>query len=182
MDIVARAKGMILNPREEWAAIAGETADSKSLLLGYAAPLAAIPAVAEFLATLAVSGGRGIFGTLVSSIVAYVLGLVGVYIVTKIAEMLAPHFGGMADEPTAMKLVVYAATASWVFGAAVIIPFIGWILVLFGAIYSLYAFYLGTTPVVRVPENQAVVYTAAVVVVAIVVNVIIGYVTWIFIG
>ncbi|MBX6375584.1 MAG: hypothetical protein IRZ13_15305 [Acetobacteraceae bacterium] len=35
MDIVARAKGMILNPREEWAAVAGETADTKSLLLGY---------------------------------------------------------------------------------------------------------------------------------------------------
>ena len=29
MDIVARAKGMILNPREEWAAVAGETAEDR---------------------------------------------------------------------------------------------------------------------------------------------------------
>ncbi|MBX6375583.1 MAG: YIP1 family protein [Acetobacteraceae bacterium] len=138
--------------------------------------------MAGFLATLIVFGGRGIFGALVSSIVGYVLGLVGLYVVAKIAEMLAPRFGGMADEPTAMKLVAYAATASWVFGAAVIIPLIGWIVALFGSLYSLYTFYLGTTPVVRVPENQAVVYTAAVIVVAIVVNIIIGAVTWIFIG
>lgn len=181
MDIVARAKGMIMNPRGEWATVAGEAADSKSLLLGYAAPLAAIPAVAGFLATLILLGGRGIVSALISSIVGYVLGLVGIYVVAKIVEMLAPRFGGMADEPTAMKLVVYAATAAWVFGAAIIVPIIGWIVVLIGALYSLYTFYLGAAPVARVPDNQTVVFTIAVIVVAIVVNFLIGLVVRLFI-
>ncbi|MBW8270488.1 Yip1 family protein [Caldovatus aquaticus] len=180
MDIVARAQGMIRNPRGEWARIAGEAADTRALLLGYAAPLAAIPAVAGFLATLLLFGGRGVASALVSSIVGYVLGLVGLYIVAKIVEVLAPKFGGVADEPTAMKLVAYAATASWVFGAAVIIPLIGWIVALIGALYSLYTFYLGAPPVVRVPENQAVVFTIAVLVVAIVVNLLIGLVVQLF--
>jgi hypothetical protein len=180
MDIVARAKGMILNPREEWATVAGESTDTRSLLLGYAAPLAAIPAVAGLVVTLALLDGRGIAGVLFSSLVGYVLGLVGVYIVAKIVETLAPRFGGTADEPTAMKLVVYAATASWVFGAAVIVPLIGWIVALIGALYSLYLFYLGTAPVARVPEGQAVVFTVAVVVVAIVVNILIAIVVGVF--
>lgn len=57
MDIVARAKGLITRPREEWEAIAGEPTDTASLFKGYVAPLSAIPAVAGFIG-LAVFAGR----------------------------------------------------------------------------------------------------------------------------
>jgi hypothetical protein len=174
MDIVARAKGMILSPREEWQVVAGESADTKSLLVGYAVPLAAIPAVAGFLAVLILTGGRGIVDALVSSIIGYILSLVGLYVIAKVIEMLAPKFGGSADEPTAMKLATYAFTASWVAGAAIIIPVIGWLVSLVGGLYSLYTFYIGTTPVARVPENQSLVFTIAVIVVAVVINIVIG--------
>ncbi len=174
MDIVARAQNMIMRPREEWAVIAGEPADSRSLLAGYAAPLAAIPAVAGFVAVLMWTGGRGVAGALTGAILNYVLTLVGVYVIAKVVEFLAPKFGGVADEPTAMKLVVYAFTASWVAGAAVIVPLIGWIVALLGGLYSLYTFYIGTAPVARVPGNQSLVFTVAVIVVAIVINIVIG--------
>ena len=48
MDIVARAKGLITRPREEWMAIAREPSDTASLFKGYVMPVSAIPAVAGF--------------------------------------------------------------------------------------------------------------------------------------
>jgi len=180
MDIVARAQGMLMRPREEWAVVAGEPADTKSLFMGYAVPLAAIPAVMGFLAALLWTGGRGLFGALLASIVSYILGLVGLWVIGKVVEFLAPKFGGAADEPQAMKLVVYSYTAAWVAGIVLIIPVIGGIIALLGALYSLYTFYIGAPIVVRVAENQAFIFTIAVIVVAIVIGVVIAFIAALF--
>ena len=46
MDIIQRAKNICLTPTTEWPVIATESATPRELLGGYAAPLAAIGAIA----------------------------------------------------------------------------------------------------------------------------------------
>jgi hypothetical protein len=184
MDIVARAKGLILSPREEWPRVAAEPADTQSLFTGYAMPLAAIPAVAGFIAlailgaSLSVATGGaarvGIAAALGNAILSYLLGLVGVFVVGKIIEALSPRFGGTPDPVAAMKLAVYAPTAAWVAGIAILIPLLGGLIAIIGAIYSLYLFWVGAPIVARVPQDRLLVFTLAVIACAIVINIVIG--------
>src|SRR5215213_2519512 len=148
MDIVARAKGLITRPREEWQVIAGEASDTASLFKGYVMPVSAIPAVAGFIGLAvfarmfeAVLPGLTVGGLLVQSIVSYIFGLVGVWVFGKIAQALAPRFGGTGEEVPAMKLAAYSPTAMWLAGVFALPPPLG-ILALLG-LYSLYILYKG---------------------------------------
>src|SRR6185312_4627890 len=106
-----------------------------------------------------VAGFRVPFGgALWSTLVHYVLGLVGVYVFAMIVSRLAPSFGGRADQLQALKLVAYGATASWVGGVFVIIPLLG-ILSLIASLYSLYILYCGTSVVMKVPQERALPFT-----------------------
>jgi Yip1 domain len=184
MDIVARAKGLIMRPEQEWQAIAAEPADTAGLFTGYAMPMAAIPAVAGFIGAALITsmmGGAlgvprvGLVALLLSSLVAYVLGLVGVYVLGKIIQALAPRFGGTGEEVPAMKLAVYSPTAAWLAGIFALIPPLA-ILGILG-LYSLYLFYVGAAPVARVARDKTVVFTLVVILCAIVVNILIAAVT-----
>lgn len=182
MDIVARAKGLILRPRKEWAAIAFEPTDTRALFTGYAMPVSAVPAVAGFIGSAifgamlgSVTGGAmrvGIPGLLISSLLGWVLGLVSVFVIGRIIEALAPRFGAPADPLAAMKLAVYAPTAAWLAGVFAILPPLALLSVL--GLYSLYLFHVGAPIVARVPQDRALVFTAAVVAVAILVNLLIA--------
>lgn len=170
MDIVARAKGLLMNPVQEWGLIAAEPADTATLFRSYVIPLAAVPAVAGLIGTMLMGGGL----MLGSAVVGYVLALVGIFVLAKIVEMLAPRFGGPADPAAALKLAAYAPTASWVGGAFMIIPWIGWIPALAGGLYSLFLFYIGTPTVMRIPQGRVMGFALSVVLVAVLVNILIG--------
>jgi hypothetical protein len=183
VDIVSRAKNLILKPKEEWPVIAAEPTDIKSLFTGYVMILAAIPVVASFIGVavfvlLPLGLGRAIPGLLVSSIVSYILGVFGVFVLGKLVTIIAPKFGGTAEELPAMKLAAFAPTASWLAGVFAIVPLLA-ILGILG-LYSIYLFYLGATAVVRVPQDKAPVFTAVVFIVAIVIFVLVGLVAALF--
>jgi hypothetical protein len=57
-----------------------------------------------------------------------------------------------------------------------LIPFFGSIIVLLASLYSLYLLYVGTTPVMRVPQERAVGYVVIVIVTLIVLGILIGFV------
>jgi Yip1 domain len=179
MDIVARAKGLITRPREEWGVIAGEASDTASLFKGYVIPMSAIPAIAGFIG-LALFARMFAFALpcfsvgalLLQSIVSYVLGLAGVWVFGKIIQVLAPRFGGTGEEVPAMKLAAYTPTASWLAGAFAIVPPLA-ILGLLG-LYSLYILYKGVPVVARVPEDRALVFTLALIVCGLALYLVIG--------
>ncbi|WP_424811515.1 Yip1 family protein [Roseococcus sp. YIM B11640] len=175
MNLVARAKGLLVQPKDEWRAVAAEPADTASLYTSYIIPLSAIPAVTGFIAVAIIGAGVVTMGSLlVSSILSYILGLVGVFVLAKIVEFLAPKFGAPQDGGAAFKLAAYAPTASWVAGIGLLIPFIGWLIALAGALYSIYLFYVGGPIVARVPPERMVPFTIAVFIVAIIVQLVIG--------
>lgn len=164
MDIVARAKGLITRPREEWGIIAREPSDTASLFTGYVIPMSAIPAVAGLIGLALFARmfapalpGFSLGALLVQSVVSYVLGLVVVWLFGKIVQVLAPRFGGTGEEGPAMKLAAYSPTASWLAGIFTIVPPLA-ILALLG-LYSLYILYKGVPVVLGVPEDRTLVFT-----------------------
>ncbi len=98
----------------------------------------------------------------------------GVFVVAKIVEILAPMFGGSADAGGAMKLAVYAPTAGWLAGVFFLIPPLGFLSLL--GLYSLYLFWVGIPILTRVPEERRLPFVLAVIVCAVVVNLLIGLV------
>jgi hypothetical protein len=175
MDVVARARGLMSKPLAEWSLIAAEPAETGNLFRSYVVPLAALPALGGLVGTaLTGMGGLGFGGLIGSAITGYLLSLLGIFVLAKIVEMLTPRFGGPADPNAAMKLAAYAPTASWVGGAFMIIPWIGWLPALAGGLYSLFLFYVGTPIVMRIPRERVMGFALSVVLVAVLVNILIG--------
>ncbi len=174
MKLVERVKNILIQPKSEWAVIEQEQTDAKTLYTSYIAILALIPAAATFISLL---GGRIGTGLVLGAIVTqYLLSLVMVYAVAVIAEVLAPNFDGNRDSSGALKLATYAMTASWVAGVFAIVPFLGWLLSFLGSLYSIYLFFLGAPVLMKVPETKAVAYTLLVMVAAIVIGAVIGFI------
>jgi hypothetical protein len=173
MNLVARAKAILMTPKQEWPVIDAEPLNVSELLIGYVLPLAAIGPIARFIG-LAVFGIGGVFrvpiGTALSgAIVAFALAVVSVFVLAWVINALAPNFGATQDMSQAIKLAAYSGTAGWVAGIFYLIPSL-WILAAIGGLYSLYLFYLGLPILMKVPADKAVTY-----IVVIVVSVIILY-------
>ena len=183
--LIARAKAILMTPRTEWPAIAAEPATVADLYKNYIVVLAAIPAIAGFIKGSVIGYGmfgvnyRVPFGTgITSMLIGYALALVMVYVVALIVDALAPNFGGQKNPVQALKTVAYSYTASWVAGIAVIVPGIGWLIALAGAVYGIYLIYLGLPHTMKAPAEKAGGYTAVTVIIAIV----LGWVTALVVG
>jgi hypothetical protein len=162
--LVARAKAILLAPKNEWPVIATEPATVADLYKGYIIPLAAIPAIFGFLGTLRFGFGAGVGALLIS----YVMALISAYVMALIVNVLAPTFGGQKSNVQALKVIAYASTASWVAGVAQIIPWLGILIGIAGGIYSIYLLYVGLPHTMKCSHEKAGGYTAVTIVVAIV--------------
>lgn len=182
-SLIARAKAMILQPKTEWETVAAEPDSAQAIFMRYVIPLAAIGPVAGFIGMqvfgfqfLGISFKPTLMGGLTQAIVSYVLALVSVWVLTFIIDALAPQFGGTSDRTQAMKLAAYSATAGYIGGAFGLIPAVAMLGVL-ASLYGLYLLYLGATPVMKVPQDRAVLYVVIIIVAAIVVYFVVGMLT-----
>jgi hypothetical protein len=182
-NLAARAKAILVEPKAEWPKIAAETESVQSVFTRYVVPLAAIGPVCGFI------GGQ-VFGInaiivrihpslmtgLSTAITAYVLSLLSIFVVAWVASFLADKFGGQENYPRAFRLCAYAFTAAYLAGVFQILPALA-ILALIAACYGIYLFYLGSTPMMGVPQDKAAGYTAVTILGVIVVYLIVGAVT-----
>ena len=170
MNIVDRAKNIILTPKTEWTAIAAEEPNVGQIISGYVIPLALIPAIAAMLGYGLI--GRGMASSftmgIAMAIIGFVVALGGVYLTAYVIDMLAPNFGSQKNFGRAMQLVAYSYTPAWVSGILNIIPVLG-VLVLVASIYGLYLMYLGFPHTMKTPDDKVVVYMVVSIVVLIVV-------------
>jgi hypothetical protein len=157
MNLVERAKNILLTPKTEWPVIAGETATMSSLITSYVIPLASIPAIASLLAGFVISGGSLRF-VITTAIIAYVTAIISFVVTVYVVDLLAPSFKSEKDLNKSAQLVAYSSTASWVAGVLTLIPFIGWLGSIAGAIYAIYLMYLGVGPMKKTPDDQKVIY------------------------
>ena len=175
MNVVERAQRLCLSPDTEWSVIAGERATLGELITGYALPLAALSAIASLLATAFL--GLGIVLAIRVGIMGLVVALAGVVILATIIDALAPTFGASKNREGAAKVAAYAPTAAWVAGIAQIIPYLGSLISVIGALYSLYLLYLGLMRVMKSPADKAVGYTVVVLLIALVVGLVVSFIT-----
>lgn len=182
MNLVERARRIVLQPKQEWQAIAAEAHTVQGLFTEYVMILAAIPAVAAFVgfslvgvsgfgfgATYRVPLGAGV----ANLVLGYLLSLASVYVIALIIDAIAPHFGAHKNFPESLKVAAFAPTAAWLAGVFYLLPALG-ILAIVGALYSLYLLHLGIEAVKQPSSDKAATYTVVVVVASIVVWVIAG--------
>jgi hypothetical protein len=172
MTLVDRVKNVLLTPKTEWPKIAEESATTQSIFVNYVAILAAIGPIAMAISIVA-------FGALIgigAAIVNYVVALVSVLVLTWIADVLAPSFGGEKNFVGTLKLVAYSYTAVWVAGIFHLLPVLGRIIIVIAGLYSLYTFYLGAPVLRKCTADKAVGYTVVVIICVIVLWVLLGVV------
>lgn len=174
MNLVDRAKNIILTPQTEWQVIAGEEPNVGQIMTGYVIPLALIPAVASIIGWGVV--GRGVtsfnYG-IASGIVAFGVAILSVYLVALVIDALAPNFGSQKNLGRAVQLVAYSSTPGWVAGILNIVPFIGWLAML-ASLYGLYVMYLGLPHMMKTPQDKVVVYLIVGIVAVVVVYAVVG--------
>jgi Yip1 domain len=184
MNLIERAKNICLTPKTEWDVIEPETTDTKTLMLNYVAPLAAIGAIAGFIGNVAI--GQSFFGVtvrtgmmsgLVSAIFAFAMAFVMVFLISLIIDALAPSFGAEKNKAQALKVAVYSYTPAWIAGVLAIIPMLG-LLVFFAMLYGFYLMYLGLQKLMKCPEDKAIGYTVVVIICAIVVGIVLSAVAF----
>ena len=166
MNLIERIKGLILKPKDEWVKIKGESMPVKTLFMKIVIPLAAIPAIAQFIG-YALIGIRVPFvgayriplGTsILRAILYYALSVVSAYVAGIVVNALAPTFGSKPSLENAMKLAVYGLVPAWVGGIFYIIPSLG-VLAAIAALYGIYILYLGfNTPMMETPKEKIVSY------------------------
>lgn len=183
MNLVERAKNIIVTPKTEWEVIKKEDLTINQMFTQYAVILAAIPVVANFIGisfigvsipfidySYRVPVGRG----LGNMIVMYLLSLGGVYLVAFIMDALAPSFGSTKNIISSLKVAVFSYTAVWLAGVFSIIPILSILSIL--GIYSLYLLYLGMKSIKEVPQDKLVGYFLVVIIITIVIYFVVSYI------
>lgn len=175
--LIDRAKAILLTPKSEWPVIAAEPETAAGLYKNYIAILAALGPIAMFVSLSILGIGTflgsfriGIGAGLSYLVVSYALGLLSVWFFSLIVNALAPTFGGQKDSVLALKTVAYAMTAAWIGALGSLLPGIGWLISLAGAVYSVYLLYLGLPVTMKAPPEKAVGYTVVCILVGIVIS------------
>jgi hypothetical protein len=188
MNLVERVKAILLTPKTEWPVIEREPGDAAYLFTKYVAILAAIPAIAGFIGSSLIGFSVPTVGTvrisiaagLVNAVLTYVMSFVIAYVVALIADALAPRFGGQRGFENALKLVVYSYTAGWLAGIFLVIPALGFLGIL--GLYGIYVFWTGAPVLMKVPQGRATGYTAAVMVCALVIVIVVALLQAMLVG
>lgn len=161
MNLIERAKNILLTPAAEWEKIKNETYTPADLFTKYAVILAAIPAVVGFIGNVAVGYSLGMLGrirlpignALLWAILTYVLSLAGAFLFAFVLDALAPSFGGSKDLNAYLKIVIFSMTASWLAGVLYIIPSLATIAMIAG-FYGIYLLYLGIKICRDIPADK----------------------------
>ncbi|MGB5287977.1 MAG: Yip1 family protein [Ignavibacteriaceae bacterium] len=170
MNLVERAKNIIITPKTEWEAVAAEEPNIQQILLGYVLPLALIPTIATIIGW----GVIGMFGFtsytygIAMGLVQIINAFLSVLIAGFVIDALAPSFGSQKNMGRAVQLVAYSMTPIWVAGILNIFPALGWLAGLIG-LYGLFLMYLGLTPLMKTAEDKKVGYLVVSIIILIVV-------------
>lgn len=175
--IVDRAKNLILQPSQEFERIDQETPSVQSLYTGYAIPLIAASVLATAIG-LMVFGVNAVIiqykpspiSALSSALISFVFMLIGVWVLAKIIDFLAPNFGGQKSELKSTQVAVYSGTAGWLASLFGIFPPLAMLSIL--GLYSLYLLYRALPRLMKAPPEKAGMYTAAIVVAGIVLGIV----------
>lgn len=170
MNLIERAKNIIISPKTEWEAVANEEPNIQQTIVGYVFPLALVPTIAMIIGwgLIGILGFKSFNYGIAMGLVTLLNALIGVFVAAFVIDALAPSFGSEKNLGRAVQLVAYAMTPAWVGGIFNILPSLSWLGSLFG-LYGLYLLFLGVVPLMKTPEEKKVGYIIVSIIVVIVV-------------
>ncbi len=171
--ILSRAYGLLREPKKEWEQIKAEQTTVPSILIGYVAPLAAIPPVCDLIGSTlfnrmlqtapAEAFVRGLVTWLVTVALVFLLGL--------LINALAENFEADRDDLGAHKIAAYALTPAFLSGVFSLWPPLWW-LSLFALAAMVFLMYRGLPILMKAPQERALSYAATVTIAAMVAGIV----------
>ncbi len=176
--ILSRAYGLFKNPKAEWEQIRAEQTTIPSILIGYVAPLAAIPPLCDIL-------GRYVFGqrvgeamerpalvdALTNAVVFWLVAVALVGLLGLLINTVAQHFDAEQNELAAQKVAAYSLTPAFLSGVFSLWPPLWW-LSLFALGAMVFLMYRGLPILMKAPEDRALGYAATVTIAAMVAGIV----------
>ncbi len=181
VNIVDRAKNILITPKSEWIIIDKEPGNSNAILASYVLPMLFIGALATFIGQGLIGQNLGPFGGSTASVKAGLIGallyvalsIVTVYIVAVAVDALAPSFESEKNWNKSFQLAAYSLTASYVGAIFLIFPALN-IIVILCTIYCIYQLYTGIPVMKKTAADKQVAYLAVVILIAVVAVILVG--------
>ncbi len=180
INVVDRAKNILITPKTEWAVIEKESYSNNTILTSYVLPMLLIGAVAIFIGQglIGVRVGFGqstasISGGLVGMLLFIVFSVILVYGIAATIDVLGPSFGCVKNWNRSFQLAAYSLSAAYVGSLFLIFPAL-WILVLLCSLYSLYPLYTGLPVLKKAPVDKQIAYFAVTLIVTVLLFILLG--------
>lgn len=158
LELITRARAIMMAPQAEWPAIAGESNDS--MAVQYVAILSLVPAVARLAGGWLIGGYTPLLPALIGAVVAYALSFVLVLAVALAVDLLAPRFDSRRGYGNALRLTAYSFTPVWLAGIFLLVPGASFLVVL--GLYGIYLLWTGIPILMRTPGKKVLPYAAAI--------------------
>ncbi len=161
--IFSRAYGLLREPNKEWQQIKAEQTTIPNILLGYVAPLAAIPPVCGLIGAMIFEPMRlrAIHTEITSVVVTWVVTIALVFLLGLLVNTLADQFDADRDELAAQKIAAYSLTPSFLSGLFSLWPPLWWVS-LFALGAMVYIMYRGLPILMKAPQERALHYAGSV--------------------
>jgi hypothetical protein len=167
--ILSRAYGLFSEPKKEWEQIRAEETTVPNILIGYVAPLAAIPPVCDLIGSalfnrlLTIDPAAAIIRAGVTWLVSVAL----VYFLGVLINAVAEDFEADKDDLAAQKVAAYSLTPAFLSGVFSLWPPLWW-LSLFALAAMVFLMYRGLPILMKAPVERALSYAATVTIAAMV--------------
>lgn len=166
--ILSRAYGLLKDPKSEWEQIRAEETNIPSILLGYVAPLAAIPPICGLIGQYAFGSNYGdtvirpsLGDALIGVVVSFGASVALVFLLGLLINAVAENFDGDRNDLGAQKVAAYSLTPAFLSGLFSLWPPLWW-LSFVGIAASVFLLYRGLPPLMKAPADRALGYTTTV--------------------
>jgi hypothetical protein len=161
--ILSRAYGLLRDPKKEWEQIRAEETTVPNILLGYVAPLAAIPPVCDLIGSslfnrmLQVEPGEA----LIRAVITWIISIGLVFFLGVLINAVAENFDADKDDLASQKIAAYSLTPAFLSGVFSLWPPLWW-LSLFALAAMVFLMFRGLPILMKAPPEQSMGYAATV--------------------
>ncbi len=161
--ILSRAWGLLRDPKAEWEQIRAEETTVPNILLGYVAPLAAIPPICDLI-------GSALFNRLIQidpgealirAVITWIVSIGLVFFLGVLINAVAENFEGDRNDLSAQKIAAYSLTPAFLSGVFSLWPPLWW-LSLFALAAMVFLMFRGLPILMKAPVERALGYAATV--------------------
>jgi hypothetical protein len=165
--ILSRAYGLMREPKKEWEQIRAEETTVANILIGYVAPLAALPIVCDLIGQSMFAHALQLdFGqSLIRAMITWLISIGIVFFLGIVVNVAAESFEAEKNDLAAQKIAAYAYTPAFLSGVLLLWPPLGW-LPLVALAWGVFIMFRGLPVLMRAPQESSPGYAATVTIAA----------------